>query len=155
MCTPHTHLHMYTRVCTHLYMQTHEHGNFSSSALCTCAAPLPLFLCSLLFISNGTTVTFQKVNNRPPQDSNVCSCKLDRILAMKADPDSQRIFWVSLRYSRLILNWASYTRETCNNRCVHTHMYCMMPSHMHFSVYACIHTYMCTYQLHTYVSTCI
>ena len=131
-------------------MQTQEHGNFSSSLLCMCAAPLPLFLCSLLFISNGTTVTSQKVNNRPPQDNNLCSCKLDRILAMTADPDSQRLFWVSLRYSRLILNWARYTRETCNNRCVLTYIH----AHTHAFLSLCIHTYICTY-VYTYICMCV
>ena len=155
----HVHTFVHTCTCTHvrthLHMQTQEHGNFSSSLLCMCAAPLPLSLCSLLFTSNGAAVTSQKVNNHQPQDNNVCSCKPDQILAMTADPDSQRLFWVSLRYSRLILNWARYTRETCNNRCVltyihaHTHAFLSLCIHMYVRIY--VHMYVCISCIRTYV----
>ena len=121
---PHAHAH------THI-IHIHRHRNrhllpYCFASVFNAHASLP---CSLLFTSNGTSVTFHKVNGQPSQSSmqasTQCSSKLDRVLAMAADPDSRRLFWVSLRYNRLILNWASYNRETCSNRCVccATHMH--------------------------------
>lgn len=112
----------------HMYIYTFtdtETGTFYLIALQAYSVPMPLFLCSLLFTSNGTSVTFHKVNGLPSQGNTQCSSKFDRVLAMAADPDSSRLFWVSLRYNRLILNWAIYNRETCNNRyaALHTCMY--------------------------------
>ena len=72
----------------------------------------------LLFTSNGSYVTFHKVNGQPVQGNTQCSSRLDPVLAMEADPSSRRLFWVSFRFGHLVLNWANYTREMCSNRCV-------------------------------------
>ena len=114
---------------THIHIHRHRNRHllpYCFASVFNAHASLP---CSLLFTSNGTSVTFHKVNGQlsqgSTQASTQCSSKLDRVLAMAVDPDSRRLFWVSLRYNRLILNWASYNRETCSNRyiCCATHMH--------------------------------
>jgi proto-oncogene tyrosine-protein kinase ROS len=67
----------------------------------------------LLFYSTVNNVDFQKVNGLEASGNTRCSVGTDRVVALTLDLENQRVYWVTIKYSRLILNWADYGSENC------------------------------------------
>ena len=102
----------------------HSHVYYS---YCVPTPTVPLsFLCSLLFYSSGPSVDFMKLNKLSAMGNTKCSPHTDTVVSMTLDIASERVYWVTVRYSRLLLNWADYKNENCSYRladtirCVHT-----------------------------------
>ena len=127
--------------------------------ICVCCVPLPLchspFLHSLLFYSSGPRVDFMKLNKLTAMGTTKCSPHTDTVVCMTLDIASERVYWVTVRYSRLLLNWADYKNENCSYRLVDT-IGCMHTSIRDICMYNVCRCYFMLYgqyliHVHTYI----